>query len=215
MGVNNEKYDPSKHHIISNASCTTNSLAPVAKVLNDRFAIEYLFATTVHAYTSSQALVDVPTTKKSRGRAAAISIIPSSTGAAEATALVIPELAGRMEAVALRVPVPDGAITEIVANIANPASPNDLNKAIKDASTTKKLDGILGWTDEELVSIDIIGDSRSSIVNTRATKVLGRNMIYMQTWYDNEWGYSCRLLDLAEMVAMRIEEKEKIMVSLA
>jgi len=215
MGVNNEKYDPSKHHIISNASCTTNSLAPVAKVLNDKFGIEYLFATTVHAYTSSQVLVDVPSAKKSRGRAAAISIIPSSTGAAEATALVIPELEGRMEAVALRVPVPDGAITEIIANVSKPVTPNDLNQSIKDASMTNKLDGVLGWTEEELVSIDIIGDSRSSIVNTRATKVLGRNMIYMQTWYDNEWGYSCRLLELAEMVAEKIGEKEKILVSLA
>ena len=210
MGVNHEKYDPVIHDILSNASCTTNSLAPVAKVISDEFGIENLFATTIHAYTSSQALVDIPSSKKSRGRSAAVSIIPSSTGAAEATALVIPELKGRMEAVALRVPIPDGAITEIVANLTSPVTAKELNDTLWEASESPKLDGILGCTDEDIVSIDIIGDSRSSIVNTRSTKTLGRNMIYLQTWYDNEWGYSCRLLELAAMVAANLKKRETV-----
>lgn len=208
LGVNEDIYEPENHHIISNASCTTNSLAPVAKVLLERFGIEYLFATTVHAYTSSQTLIDVPKSSPARGRSGAVSIIPSTTGAAKATALVIPELAGKMEAIALRVPIPDGAITEICANLDKTVTAEELNEAFRDASKTSKLDGILGYTDDEIVSIDIIGDSRSTIVHTNSTMVLGRNMIYMQTWYDNEWGYSCRLLDLAKMVSSKIKSKE-------
>ena len=208
LGVNEEIYDPDNHHIISNASCTTNSLAPVAKVLLENFGIEYRFATTVHAYTSSQTLIDVPKSSPARGRSGAVSIIPSTTGAAKATALVIPELAGKMEAIALRVPIPDGAITEICANLEKIVTVEELNATFRKESRTSKLNGILGYTDDEIVSIDIIGDSRSTIVHTSSTRVLGRNMIYMQTWYDNEWGYSCRLLDLAKMVAGKIKQKE-------
>lgn len=213
LGVNEGIYNPEKHHVISNASCTTNSLAPVAKVLMENFGIEYLFATTVHAYTSSQTLIDVPRSSVARGRSGAVSIIPSTTGAAKATALVIPELEGKMEAIALRVPIPDGAITEICANLEKEITAEELNDTFRQASRTGKLDGILGYTDDEIVSIDIIGDSRSTIVHTSSTKVLGRNMIYMQTWYDNEWGYSCRLLDLAKMVSSRTQVKEMAVVS--
>jgi len=204
MGVNEKKYDPQTHHILSNASCTTNSLAPVAKVLLDKFGIEYMFVTTVHAYTSSQSLIDIPKAMKSRGRSAAVSIIPSSTGAAKATALVIPELQGRMEAISLRVPIPDGAITEICANLETETTVEELNETIRTASKSERWKGILGYTDDDIVSVDIIGDSRSSIVNCNSTNVLGRNMIYMQTWYDNEWGYSCRLLDFACLVGWKL-----------
>jgi glyceraldehyde 3-phosphate dehydrogenase len=213
MGVNHDKFDPSIHHILSNASCTTNSLAPVAKVLLDNFGIEYLFATTVHAYTSSQALIDKPSSKKARGRSAAVSIIPSSTGAAEATSLVIPQLKGKMEAIALRIPVPDGAITEICANLESSVTAEQLNQTLKQASESENWKGILGFTNDDIVSIDIIDDSRSTIVHGRSTKVLGRNMIYMQTWYDNEWGYSCRLMELAGLAACGINSLQSAAVS--
>lgn len=212
MGVNDQKYDAENHHIISNASCTTNSLAPLAKVLLDRFGIDYLFATTVHAYTSSQALIDKPADKMSRGRSGALSIVPSSTGAAKATALVIPELEGKMEAIALRIPIPDGAITEICANLQKVVSIDELNETIREASRTERWKGVLGYTDDDIVSIDIIGDTHSTVIHTRSTKVLGHKMVYMQTWYDNEWGYSCRLLDLAGLVARKLESRKAVAV---
>ena len=213
MGVNDHKYDNENHHILSNASCTTNSLAPLAKVLLDRFGIDYLFATTVHAYTSSQALVDKPADKMSRGRSGAVSIIPSSTGAAKATALVIPELEGKMEAIALRVPIPDGAITEICSNLQKYVTVEELNDALREASQSERLKSVIGYTDDDIVSIDIIGDTHSTIVHSRSTKVLGRKMIYMQAWYDNEWGYSCRLLDLASLVARKLESRIAVAVA--
>jgi glyceraldehyde-3-phosphate dehydrogenase type I len=148
----------------------------------------------------------------SRGRSGAVSIIPSSTGAAKATALVIPELEGKMEAIALRIPIPDGAITEICSNLQQYVTVDELNEAIREASRTERWKGILGYTDDDIVSIDIIGDTRSTIVHTRSTKVLGRKMIYMQTWYDNEWGYSCRLLDLASLVARKLESRKQVAV---
>jgi glyceraldehyde 3-phosphate dehydrogenase len=176
LGVNHKDYDPQRHHIVSNASCTTNSLAPVAMVLHERFGVEHLMITTIHAYTSSQSLTDIPTRKRRRGRAAGISIVPTTTGAARATAKVIPDLEGRMDGVALRVPVPDGSITDIVATL-------------RSSVTADRV------TDEALVSRDIIGDPHSSIVDAESTMVLRDHVVKVLAWYDNEWGYSARLAD--------------------
>jgi glyceraldehyde-3-phosphate dehydrogenase type I len=200
LGVNENKYDSKLHHIVSNASCTTNSLAPAAKVLNDAFGIEHLMATTVHAYTASQALVDRPARKRRRGRAAAVSLIPTSTGAAKATALVIPELEGKMDAIAIRTPIPDGAITDIVAQLKKSITVESVNAAFEKAAQGA-LNGILGYSDEELVSADIIGDSHSGIVDAASTRVVVDKVVKVLVWYDNEYGYAKRLLDLAEYIA--------------
>jgi glyceraldehyde-3-phosphate dehydrogenase type I len=202
LGVNEKSYDSKLHHIVSNASCTTNSLAPVVKVLNDTFGIEHLMVTTVHAYTASQALVDRPARKRRRGRAAAVSLIPTSTGAAKATALVIPELKGKMDAIAIRTPVPDGAITDIVAQLKKGVTVETVNAAFKKAAEGD-LKGILGYSDEELVSADIIGDSRSGIVDGTSTRVVLDRAIKVLIWYDNEYGYAKRLLDLANYIASK------------
>ena len=199
MGVNENSYDSQKHNVISNASCTTNSLAPVAKVLNDAFGIEYLMVTTIHAYTSSQTLIDLPARKRRRGRAAAVSLIPSSTGAAKATALVIPELKGKMDAIAVRVPVPDGAITDIVAHLKKDVSVGTVNAALKKAADGE-LKGILGYSEEELVSADIISDPHSGTIDATSTRVLTNRVTKVLVWYDNEFGYSRRMLDLASVV---------------
>ena len=199
MGVNENSYDSQKHNVISNASCTTNSLAPVAKVLNDAFGIEYLMVTTIHAYTSSQTLIDLPARKRRRGRAAAVSLIPSSTGAAKATALVIPELKGKMDAIAVRVPVPDGAITDIVAHLKKDVSVGTVNAALKKAADGE-LKGILGYSEEELVSADIISDPHSGTIDATSTRVLANRVAKVLVWYDNEFGYSRRMLDLASVV---------------
>ena len=199
MGVNENSYDSQKHNVISNASCTTNSLAPVAKVLNDAFGIEYLMVTTIHAYTSSQTLIDLPARKRRRGRAAAVSLIPSSTGAAKATALVIPELKGKMDAIAVRVPVPDGAITDIVAHLEKDVSVETVNAALKKAADGE-LKGILGYSEEELVSADIISDPHSGTIDATSTRVLANRVAKVLVWYDNEFGYSRRMLDLASVV---------------
>ena len=199
MGVNENSYDSQKHNVISNASCTTNSLAPVAKVLNDAFGIEYLMVTTIHAYTSSQTLIDLPARKRRRGRAAAVSLIPSSTGAAKATALVIPELKGKMDAIAVRVPVPDGAITDVVAHLKKDVSVETVNAALKKAADGA-LKGILGYSEEELVSADIISDPHSGIIDATSTRVLTNRVAKVLVWYDNEFGYSRRMLDLASVV---------------
>ena len=199
MGVNENSYDSQKHNVISNASCTTNSLAPVAKVLNDAFGIEYLMVTTIHAYTSSQTLIDLPARKRRRGRAAAVSLIPSSTGAAKATALVIPELKGKMDAIAVRVPVPDGAITDIVAHLKKDVSVGTVNAALKKAADGE-LKGILGYSEEELVSADIISDPHSGTIDATSTRVLTNRVAKVLVWYDNEFGYSRRMLDLASVV---------------
>lgn len=199
MGVNENSYDSQKHHVISNASCTTNSLAPVAKVLNDAFGIEYVMVTTTHAYTASQTLVDLPARKRRRGRAAAVSLIPSSTGAAKATALVIPELKGKMDAIAVRVPVPDGAITDVVAHFKKDVSVETVNAALKEAADGE-LKGILGYSEDELVSADIISDPHSGTIDATSTRVLINRVAKVLVWYDNEFGYSRRILDLASVV---------------
>jgi glyceraldehyde-3-phosphate dehydrogenase type I len=204
IGVNEKTFDPQKHHIVSNASCTTNSLAPVAKVLNDAFGIESLMMTTVHAYTSSQALVDKSARNKRRGRAAAVSLVPSTTGAAEATALTIPALKGKMHAVAIRVPLPDGAITDIVAHLGRQATVREVNDALKMAAANK-LAGIMEYCEDELVSADIIGNPHSAIIDASSTAVVNGNVVKVLVWYDNEWGYARRLLDLASYMADRMQ----------
>lgn len=202
LGVNEDKYDPVKHNIISNASCTTNSLAPVVKVLNEEFGVKHLLVTTVHAYTSSQALVDKPIRKRRRGRAAAISLIPTTTGAAKATELVLPEMKDKMDAIAIRAPVPDGAITDIVAELEKKANPNLINNAFKEAAEGK-LKGILAYSEDDLVSSDIIGNTHSGIIDAKTTKVIDDNLVKVLVWYDNEAGYAKKLLELAEYISKK------------
>jgi len=204
VGVNETTFDPKKHHVVSNASCTTNSIAPVAKVLNDVFGIEYLMMTTVHAYTSTQAIVDKSASKKRRGRAAAVSLIPSSTGAADATVLILPSLKGKMHAVAIRVPVPDGSITDVVAHLGKEVTVQDVNAALKNAAE-KEMKGILEYSTEELVSADIVGNPSSAVIDASSTAVIGKKVVKVMIWYDNEWGYARRLLDLASYMAARME----------
>jgi len=203
MGVNEKLYDHKNHHIISNASCTTNSLAPVVKVLNDNFGIESLMVTTIHAYTASQALVDRPARKRRRGRAAAVSLIPTTTGAAKATAMVIPELKGKMDAIAVRAPIPDGALTDIVANLKNNVSVESVNEALEEASNGE-LKGILEYNDDEVVSSDIINNPHSGIIDAPSTKVVLNKVAKVLVWYDNEYGYARRMLDLAEFISDRM-----------
>ena len=200
QGVNENFYDPKKHHVISNASCTTNSLAPVVKVLNDAFGIEHLLVTTVHAYTASQGLVDRSARKIRRGRAAAVSIIPTTTGAAKATGLVLPKLQNKMDALAIRVPIPDGALTDIVAELKSNATVEEINEAFRIASVGD-LKGVLGYSEDELVSADIIGDTHSGIVDGTSTKVVDNKMVKVLVWYDNEFGYAKKLLELAEYIS--------------
>ncbi|HUL00169.1 MAG TPA: type I glyceraldehyde-3-phosphate dehydrogenase [Nitrospirota bacterium] len=200
LGVNEKTYDSKKHSIISNASCTTNCLATTAKVLNDAFGIDYLWATTIHAYTASQALIDKSSPKhRRRGRAAAVSIIPSSTGAATATERVLPELKGKMSAIAVRVPVANGSLTDITARLNKDVTIEMVNEAFRSASEGA-LKGILGYTKDELVSADIVGDEHSSIIDANATKVIMDRVIKVFAWYDNEYGYTRRLLDLANYI---------------
>jgi glyceraldehyde-3-phosphate dehydrogenase type I len=201
-GVNQNLYNPKIHHIISNASCTTNSLAPAVKVLNDSFGIDHLLVTTVHAYTASQGLVDRSARKLRRGRAAAVSLIPTSTGAAKATGLVLPKLKNKMDALAIRVPVPDGAITDIVAELKSNATVDMVNEAFKNASMGE-LKGILGYSEEELVSADIIGNTHSGIVDATSTKIVDNKMVKVLVWYDNEFGYAKKLLELAEYISKK------------
>ncbi len=203
MGVNHDSYDPAKHQVVSNASCTTNCLAPVAKVLEDSFGVESILITTVHAYTISQAILDMPDRKDPRrGRAAAVSIVPASTGAAKATAEVIPSLAGKMDGMALRVPVPDGSITDIVANLSKDVSVDAVHEALRTAAAGP-MQGILDVSEAALVSADVIGNPHSSIVDARSTMGIGARTIKVLSWYDNEWGYANRCVDLAEFVAGR------------
>jgi glyceraldehyde 3-phosphate dehydrogenase/glyceraldehyde-3-phosphate dehydrogenase (NAD(P)) len=204
MGVNERQYEPQKHKIISCASCTTNSLAPVVKILNDSFGIESLMVTTVHAYTASQTIVDRPARKKRRGRAAAVSLIPTSTGAAKATALVIPDLKGRMDAIAVRVPIPDGALTDIVAYLKKDVSVKTVNAALKN-SAEGKLRGIIDYNDDEIVSADIIGNPHSGIIDAPSTKVIINRVVKVLVWYDNEYGYARRMLDLASYLIGEIK----------
>jgi len=206
MGVNDEVFDPAQHTVISNASCTTNCLAPMAKVLNDRFGIEQGLITTVHAYTSDQQLQDMATVSRSgkpdlrRMRAAALSIIPSSTGAARAIGTVLPALKGRLDGTSLRVPVPTGSITDLVATVGNDVTKDDVNAAFAEAAGAASYRGVMQYTEETLVSADIVGNPASCIFSAPDTMVSGR-MVKILGWYDNEWGYSNRLVDLAAFIA--------------
>ena len=200
-GVNHDTYDAAVHDVISCASCTTNCLAPVAKVLLDRFGVEHMMITTIHAYTSSQALMDTPVRKRRRGRAAAVSIIPTTTGAAKATARVLPELEGRVDGMAMRVPVPDGSVTDIVTMLGRRVTADDVNGAIEEACSRPPLEGVLRMSDEALVSRDIVGDPHSSIVDRESTMVVRDRVVKIISWYDNEWGYSARLVDMASHLA--------------
>jgi len=194
MGVNDKEYDSNKDHIISNASCTTNCLAPIVKVLDDAFGIQKGFMTTTHAYTADQRLVDAPHKDLRRARSAGINIVPTSTGAAKAIGLVLPRLAGKLDGLALRVPVPDGSITDFVALLNSDVTIEDINLVIKEASE-KQLKGILEYSEEPLVSTDIVGNSHSSIFDSKLTFAKG-NLIKVVSWYDNEWGYSNRIVEL-------------------
>ena len=200
LGVNEEKYDPATHHIISNASCTTNCLAPVAKVVLDTFGIEHGLMTTVHSYTADQLLVDGPHKDLRRARGAAQNIIPTTTGAAKALSLVIPELEGKFDGFSLRVPTPTVSIIDFVAVTGKPVTVEAVNNAFKAAADSDVFAGILGFTEEELVSSDFRHDSRSSIVDMSLTQVMGDNLLKVVAWYDNEWGYSCRVADLTALV---------------
>jgi glyceraldehyde 3-phosphate dehydrogenase len=200
MGVNHDRYDPREHTIISNASCTTNCLAPVAKVILDRFGIVKGLVTTVHSYTNDQVILDFPHKDLRRARAAALNIIPTTTGAARALSLVIPELKGKFDGFSLRVPTPTVSIIDFVAELEKPASVQDVNGALIEASQNELVD-ILDWTDEPLVSMDFKGDPHSSIVDGLSTMVIGENMVKVVAWYDNEWGYACRVADLTNFMA--------------
>src|SRR5215469_1748957 len=202
LGVNDKAYDPAKHHVISNASCTTNCLAPVAKVIQDTFGISSGTMTTIHSYTNDQKLLDLPHKDLRRARAAALSMIPTSTGAAKALHLVIPELKGKLDGYAIRVPTPNVSVVDLTVFVDKPATKDSVNAALK-AAANGAMKGILGYTEEELVSVDFRGDSRSSIVDAGYTKVVGDRCVKVLAWYDNEWGYSCRCRDLIKMLASR------------
>ncbi len=199
MGVNDKSYDPAKHHVISNASCTTNCLAPVAKVLHESFGIESGLMTTIHSYTNDQRLLDLPHSDMRRARAAALSMIPTSTGAAKAIGLVLPELKGKLDGIAIRVPTPDVSLVDLTVRTAKPVTVAAVNEALKSAAEGP-LKGILQYTDEELVSADFMHNPHSSIVDGPLTKALGDRMVKVFSWYDNEWGFSVRLRDMIKLV---------------
>jgi len=202
LGVNHENYDPKKHSIISNASCTTNCLAPVAKVLNDNFGIVKGLMTTVHAYTNDQKILDLPHKDLRRARAAALSMIPTSTGAAKAVSLVLPELKGKLDGMAVRVPVPTVSVVDLTAELSKPGTAEEINAAFK-AAADGKLKGVLEYVDELLVSVDFKGNPHSSIFDAPSTKVIGGNMVKVLAWYDNEWGFSSRMRDVVLYMAQK------------
>jgi glyceraldehyde 3-phosphate dehydrogenase len=202
LGVNEEKYDPAAHHILSNASCTTNCLAPVAKVIHENFGIKSAQMTTIHSYTNDQQLLDLPHKDLRRARAAALSMIPTSTGAAKAVALVLPELKGKFDGISVRVPTPNVSLVDVVMEVEKETTTEAVNTALKNAAN-EELRGILGFSEEPLVSSDYKGNSNSSIVDAEYTKVIGGNLVKVLSWYDNEWGYSCRVRDLVKFIAGR------------
>ncbi len=202
MGVNDQKYDPAKHHVLSNASCTTNCLVPVVKVVLDRWGFKHGFMTTVHSYTNDQQILDLPHKDLRRARAAALSIIPTTTGAAKATALVLPEVKGKIDGVSLRVPTPDVSIVDLTAEVEKKTTIEEVNAAFKEAAQGA-LKGILSVSDEPLVSVDYIGSLYSSVVDSMSTNVIDGTLIHVSSWYDNEMGYSARCVDLMALVASR------------
>jgi glyceraldehyde 3-phosphate dehydrogenase len=202
LGVNDKKYDPAKHHVVSNASCTTNCLAPVAKVLHDTFGIVCGTMTTIHSYTNDQKLLDLPHKDLRRARAAALSMIPSTTGAAKALRLVIPELDGKLDGYSMRVPTPNVSVVDLTVFVQKPATKESVNAALK-AAANGAMKGILAYTEEELVSADFKGNSNSSIVDADYTKVVGDKCVKVLSWYDNEWAYSCRVRDLIKLMAAK------------
>lgn len=199
MGVNEEKYDPSNHHIISNASCTTNCLAPFAKIVDEKYGIKKGLMTTIHAYTNDQSILDLPHKDLRRARAAAESIIPTTTGAAEAVALVLPQLKGKLSGLAMRVPTPTVSVVDLVAELERPTTTEEINAAFKEAAEGD-LKGILGYSEEPLVSIDYRQDPNSSIIDGLSTMVMDGNLVKIVSWYDNEWGYSVRVVDLVSYI---------------
>lgn len=204
IGVNEDKYDSAIHHVVSNASCTTNCLAPAAKVVNDKFVIVNALMTTIHSYTNDQQLLDLPHKDLRRARAAAVSMIPTTTGAAKAVSLVIPELKGKFDGFAIRVPTPTVSLVDFVADLERPTTTEELLAAFDEAAASDKMKGILGVSYEPLVSVDYRGDSRSSIIDALSTQVLGGTMAKIVTWYDNEWGYSCRVADLVKFMGDKL-----------
>jgi glyceraldehyde 3-phosphate dehydrogenase (phosphorylating) len=202
LGVNDKEYDPAKHNVVSNASCTTNCLAPVAKVIHETFGIQAGTMTTIHSYTNDQKLLDLPHKDLRRARAAALNMIPSSTGAAKALHLVIPALKGKLDGYAMRVPTPNVSVVDLTVFVDKPATKDAVNAALK-AAANGPMKGILGYTEEELVSSDFKGNSNSSIVDAGYTKVVGDKCVKVLAWYDNEWGYSCRCRDLIKLMASK------------
>jgi len=202
LGVNGDKYDPASHHVISNASCTTNCLAPVAKVIHERFGIVNAQMTTIHSYTNDQQLLDLPHKDLRRARAAGLSMIPTSTGAAKAVALVLPELKGKFDGISVRVPTPNVSLVDVVIEVEKETTTEEVNMALKDAAG-EELRGILAFSEAPLVSIDFRGNSNSSIVDADYTKVIGGKLVKILSWYDNEWGYSCRVRDLVKFLAQK------------
>ncbi|MFI8345901.1 type I glyceraldehyde-3-phosphate dehydrogenase [Streptomyces sp. NPDC085596] len=204
MGVNQDKYDPAKDHVISNASCTTNCVAPMAKVLDENFGIVSGLMTTVHAYTNDQRILDFPHKDLRRARAAAENIIPTTTGAAKATALVLPQLKGKLDGIAMRVPVPTGSATDLVVELQREVTKDEVNAAFKKASEDGSLKGFLSYTEDEIVSSDIVGDPASCTFDSSLTMVQDGNTVKILGWYDNEWGYSNRLVDLTSFVGEQL-----------
>jgi glyceraldehyde 3-phosphate dehydrogenase len=203
LGVNDDAYDPAKHQIISNASCTTNCLAPAAKVINDKYGIVRGLMTTIHSYTNDQQILDLPHKDLRRARAAALNIIPTTTGAAKAVALVIPELKGKFDGLAMRVPTPTVSVVDFVAEVKTSTTKEEMIAAFEEAANGR-MKGILGVSHEPLVSMDFKGDSRSSIIDAEMCQVMGGTMVKVMTWYDNEWGYSCRVADLAKVIGDKL-----------
>ncbi len=202
MGVNSDSYDPAEHHVISNASCTTNCVVPLASVLDETFGIDRALMTTCHAYTNDQNLLDLPHKDLRRARAAAVNIVPASTGAAKATSLAIPKLKGRMDGMALRVPIPDGSVTDLVCILDRETTVEEINQAYREAAEGR-LKGYLKYTEDPIVSSDIVGDAHSCVFDSQLTMAMG-NMVKVIGWYDNEWGYSNRLVDLVQLIASKL-----------
>ncbi len=209
MGVNEDQYDNEKHHIISNASCTTNCLAPVAKVIDEAFGIEQGLMTTVHAYTNDQKNIDNPHKDLRRARACGMSIIPTSTGAAKALSKVLPQLEGKMNGMALRVPTPNVSLVDLVVDVKKPVTVESVNAALK-AAAEGEMKGIIGYTEEPLVSIDFTGNENSSIIDGLSTMVIGDRKVKVLAWYDNEWGYSCRVVDLAAYIGSKMNARAEV-----